>query len=150
VRILESNKNIEITDIERGFLCKVWRWSSNFNTTVKNRFCLEARWWGVKGGGGGWREKWPKHCMHMWIKKYMVRGMAVSDGGNVTSLLVKICYSVQLFMYVFYLCFYLVFKKTLLPQRRTWISRWLLSNSSHQLVCQYSGAELMTFSFLKR
>jgi hypothetical protein len=24
---------------------------------------------GGKGGGGGRREKWPKHCMHIWIIK---------------------------------------------------------------------------------
>jgi hypothetical protein len=24
---------------------------------------------GGKGGGGGRGEKWPKHCMHIWIIK---------------------------------------------------------------------------------
>jgi hypothetical protein len=24
---------------------------------------------GGKGGGGGSGEKWPKHCMHVWIIK---------------------------------------------------------------------------------
>jgi hypothetical protein len=32
---------------------------------------------GGKGGGGGRGEKWPKHCVHIWIKKKMEKWMAV-------------------------------------------------------------------------
>jgi hypothetical protein len=28
---------------------------------------------GGKGGGGVRGEKWPKHCMHIWIKKKTMR-----------------------------------------------------------------------------
>jgi hypothetical protein len=66
----KAKKNIFLNREMKGMEAKEKEWREEGKGRERKRTKREGGGGvGGKGGGGGRGEKWPKHCMHIWIIK---------------------------------------------------------------------------------